>query len=90
MSTMGSLVGLISNVVDRPVTDQTGLAGTYEFARLDWAQFSRNKRAAGADAEIGESVFTAVQRDLGLKLEPQKHTVEVVIIDHAEKPAANE
>lgn len=89
MSSMAMLVKLISGVVDRPVVDQTGLEGTYEFANLDWAQFGRNKRAAPLDPEIGESIFTAVQQELGLKLEPRKDAVEVLVIDRAEKPAVN-
>jgi len=83
------LIGLISNGVDRPVIDQTELSGQYEYTNLDWGQFGRDKRAGPLDPQSGESIFFAVQQELGLKLEPRKDPVEVLVIDHVEKPTAN-
>lgn len=69
--------------VDRPVIDRTGLAGRYDI-RLEATPSLRR------DSEPGElSIFTAVQEQLGLKLEPQRAKVEVLVVDHVEKPSAN-
>jgi uncharacterized protein (TIGR03435 family) len=88
-SNMFMLAKLIQGVVDRPVIDQTGLAGIYEYPRLDWRQFGMNKRAGDVDGANGESIFGALQQQLGLKLEPRKERAEVLVIDHAQKPSAN-
>jgi bla regulator protein BlaR1 len=69
--------------VSAPVLDQTGLKGVYDFT-LEW-QDERDR-----DAKAGpSSIFTAVQEELGLKLESQKGSVQVLVIDHAEKPSEN-
>ncbi len=80
---MEQLIFLLTNNsgLDRPVLDRTGLIGTYDY-KLDWA--ARGTADAGAP-----SIFTAVQEQLGLKLEPAKAPVEVLVIDHVEKPDAN-
>ncbi len=64
-----------------PVTDRTGITGNFDF-RLDYA-------ALDAPADAGPSIFTSVQNELGLRLEAQKGQVEVLVIDHAEKPSEN-
>jgi uncharacterized protein (TIGR03435 family) len=79
-------------VLGRPVIDKTGLTAYYDF-KLEWAQDEGvpgpdGKREIGGD-RIGPSLFTAIQEQLGLRLEPQKGPVEVLVIDHAEKPDAN-
>jgi uncharacterized protein (TIGR03435 family) len=72
--------------VDRRVVDLTGLTGSYDL-KLEWAS-DRSAVAAG-DAD-GPSIFTALQTQLGLRLEfRKKYAVEVLIIDHAEKPDEN-
>jgi uncharacterized protein (TIGR03435 family) len=71
------------NKVDRPVVNRTGLAGTFDY-KLEWGDDS----AASADLGV-VSVFTAFQEQLGLKLEPTMAQVQVLIIDHAEKPSEN-
>lgn len=48
-----------------------------------------NKKAGALDADTGQSVFTAVQEQLGLKLEPRKEPAEILVIDRAEKPSGN-
>jgi len=73
----------------REVVDQTGLKGTYDFT-LTWG--SERLSAAGAGQEGGTdapSLFTAVQEQLGLRLVPTKAPVEVIVIDHIEKPSEN-
>ena len=71
------------NSVDRPVIDKTGLTGTYDY-KLEWG----DDTAADADTRV-PSIYTAVQEQLGLRLEPAKAPVRVLIIDRAEKPSEN-
>jgi uncharacterized protein (TIGR03435 family) len=66
--------------VGRPVLDRTGLKGEFDF-KLDYA--------INDDPDVGASIFTAIQEQLGLKLESTKGPVEMLIIEHAEKPSAN-
>jgi len=70
------------------VVDQTGLTGAYDFT-LTW---SEQTVVSGAGQESGTdapSLFTAVQEQLGLKLVPTKAPVEVIVVDHVEKPSEN-
>lgn len=70
----------------RPVVDRTGLQGRYEI-KLTW---SADDGASGTTPETSDaSLFTAIQEQLGLKLEPYKGPVPVLILDHAEKPSEN-
>lgn len=80
--TMDTLMRLLAGVADRPVLDRTALAGAWDF-RLE---FTRDPAAAAGDVP---SLFTAVQEQLGLKLEPQKGPVDVFVIDSVERPAQN-
>jgi uncharacterized protein (TIGR03435 family) len=71
-------------ILDRPVLDRTGLSGVYDFM-LTWTPES-----SGSTSDLsGPSLFTAVQEQLGLKLESQKAQVEILAIDHVEKASAN-
>jgi uncharacterized protein (TIGR03435 family) len=80
---MAQLVGWFSNAngVDRPVVDETGLAGRYDFT-LEWA----NPQDA---ADTRPSIFTAMVDQLGLRLEPKRVGMEYVAIDRAELPDGN-
>jgi uncharacterized protein (TIGR03435 family) len=75
----------------RPVLDQTGLTGNYDFT-LRWApdqkQMASPTNAAVSDM-AGPSLFTAIQEQLGLKLEPTKGPVDTIVIDHVEPPTEN-
>ena len=62
--------------------NRTGLEGTYDFT-LKWTS---DEDAAG---DSGPSLFTAVQEQPGLRLVPAKVPVEVIVIDHVERPSAN-
>jgi uncharacterized protein (TIGR03435 family) len=64
--------------VGRPVVDQTGIQGVFDFT-LDWAEDEEHE-AAGIP-----SIRTALEEKLGLKLEPRKLPVEMLVIDHLEK-----
>lgn len=86
-ATMEDIAEAIRNngFLDRPVLDKTGLTGTYDFKIESTPQFRINN-----NPELGDiSVFTAVQDQLGLKLEPQKAPIEILVVDHIEKPTAN-
>jgi uncharacterized protein (TIGR03435 family) len=84
-STMTQLVGWFSNAngVDRPVADETGLTGRYDFT-LEWSN-----PLAGAPESTAPSVFTAFSEQLGLKLEPRRAPVEFIVIDRAALPGEN-
>lgn len=71
---------------DRPVIDKTGLTGYFDF-KLEWTPDP--PPGATAPELSGPSLFTALQEQLGLKLEPQKAMIPVLIIERAEKPSAN-
>ena len=75
---------------DRVVTDATGLKGSYDF-ELNWSpDDGHTPLLNGVPQETtGPSIFTAFQEQLGLKLESRKAPVEVLIIDHAERPSEN-
>jgi len=83
-SPMSSLVRVLSSAADRPVLDQTGLTGSYDYK----IEFARDPAAAVAESSAA-SLFTAVQEQLGLKLEPRKASIETLVIDHAERPSDN-
>jgi uncharacterized protein (TIGR03435 family) len=78
--TMAKLAESLSWYLDRPVTDYTGLEGSYSY-RLEW---SPDEPAAAAENSL-PSIIAAVQEQLGLKLEPEKGPVEVLVIERAEK-----
>ena len=91
--TMAVLAGFLTNVVPdhRTVTDRTNLAGTYEF-QIDWAPEVPLPAvgAPGAPSDTdATSIFTAVREQLGLRLDPDRQRVDVLIVDHAERPTEN-
>lgn len=92
-ASMKEIVDSLSQRVDRPVIDETGLTGAFNGA-LHWtpddAQPSPGGTGDSAASDTGPSLFTAVQEQFGLKLIPQRGPVEVLVIDHVEKvPAEN-
>ncbi len=91
----------LSNQLGRTVLDQTGLKGNYDF-ELKWTpdesqgQMFKGPGGPGGPGDgppppdpNGPSIFTAIQEQLGLKLETKKGPVEVLVIDHAEKASEN-
>jgi uncharacterized protein (TIGR03435 family) len=74
-------VGAMGAMVDGPVVDKTNITSAIDF-ELRWTPDDK------VDGEY-PSVFTAVQEQLGLKLEPQRLPVEVLVIDHVERPTEN-
>lgn len=75
---------MLSGAADRPVLDETGLASSYEFK----LEFARDPSAATSESS-SISIFTAVQEQLGLKLESQKGLIEILVIDSAQRPSEN-
>jgi uncharacterized protein (TIGR03435 family) len=81
----------LSLQVGRKVLDNTGLTGTYDFT-LEWTPDSPASMSAGAETpapDSGPSIFTAIQEQLGLRLESTKGPVETLVIDHVERPSEN-
>ncbi len=94
-ATLTQVAGVLGNALERPVVDQTGLTGKYDFV-LTWTPDESQFRSFGgapppppADVEAPPDLFTAIQEQLGLKLESSKAPVDVVVIDHVEKPSDN-
>jgi uncharacterized protein (TIGR03435 family) len=87
-ATMDDVVRVIENSpVDRPVLDKTGLTGTYAVKMIYTPNLKTNRDSEPDPNDI--SIFSAVEVYLGLKLEPQKAMVEVLVVDHVEKPSEN-
>jgi uncharacterized protein (TIGR03435 family) len=86
---MPEFVDVLGNMLDRPVVDKTGFTGTFT-VRLDFNSEGIFGRHDDSNPDLsGPSIFTAIQEQLGLKLEAQRSSAEVLVIDHAEKPDAN-
>jgi uncharacterized protein (TIGR03435 family) len=77
---MDMFVRVLSLIVARPVIDKSGLTGPFDAIHLEYA-FGMT--------DTGPSIFTSLHDQLGLKLESTKGPVEVLVIDHVEKPSAN-
>jgi uncharacterized protein (TIGR03435 family) len=75
---MGNLAQKLSDALKVPVSDFTHLEGRFNFS-LTWDP---------RDQPTGPSVFTALQEQLGLKMESRKVPVEVLVVDAASKPSA--
>lgn len=91
-SSMSYFSWFLSQVLNKPVVDQTELTKFYDF-KLDWtpelpAGFVP-RDGAGPPPTNGPDIFTAVREQLGLKLDSHKGPVEVMVIDHVEKPSEN-
>lgn len=84
-----SLIHFLSDRVGRPIEDKTGLTGIYDFTlQLDQSHDGPAPDPNSADS-TGPSIFTALQEQLGLKLDAEKGPVQVLVVDHIEQPAAN-
>jgi len=89
-ATLSQLLGLLSPMVGRTTVDRTRLVGTFDYT-LNWTPDQFQDRRASQDRERpldpnGTSIFTAIQEQLGLKLESTRGPVDVLVIDHVEKP----
>jgi uncharacterized protein (TIGR03435 family) len=81
-------------VLDRPVVDHSGVAGRYDFT-LNWtpdeSQFTSlaGLKPPAGNADAPPDLYTAIQQQLGLKLESAREPVEVLVIDRVERPSGN-
>jgi bla regulator protein blaR1 len=84
------LTSKLSKLLGRPVTNNTGLEGNYDF-KLEWTPDLGPSAPGGEPAEtsVGPSLFSALQQQLGLRLEATKGPVDVLVIDHVDKPSDN-
>jgi uncharacterized protein (TIGR03435 family) len=95
-STMSEFVGMMQEtVMDRPVIDQTELKGKYDFT-LNWTP--DDSQFGGMPAKMPPPVdntnpppnlYTAIQEQIGLKLDATKAPADVMVVDHVEKPSEN-
>ena len=91
--TLDQLAGLITRDVRRRVVNQTGLTGAFDWT-LTWTPQTLARpdldrsRFPGIDPD-GPTIFTALQEQLGLKLSASKAGVDVLVIDHIERPTEN-
>ena len=79
-----AMLPMLNSEVGHPVVDKTGLTGKYDFV-LDYVPAAKS----ATDETDGASIFTAIEEQLGLKLEPAKEPMDVLVIDSIEQPAAN-
>lgn len=80
----------LSRIVGRPVIDETGLKGVWHFGiRYMTEDGKPAARGIAVGSDPGPSIFTAVQEQLGLKLDAGKAPVEQLVIDSVERPSAN-
>jgi len=86
-NTIANLAPMIARAAGRPVVDKTGIDGYFAIT----FRFQRMPARAGADPDpaAAPSVFTAVQEQLGLKLESAKTQAQVLVVDHIERPTEN-
>jgi uncharacterized protein (TIGR03435 family) len=94
-ATMEEFAGVMQSHLDRPVVDQTGLKERFDF-QLQWTpdEFTclggpGEPPTPPKEAETQPDLFTAIQQQLGLKLESTKAQVDVLMIDKVEKPSEN-
>jgi uncharacterized protein (TIGR03435 family) len=87
-ASLGLIAMLLSRLEHQIIVDQTGLTGEYQI-QLRWAPGSGGTGSAPADA-TAPSLFTAIQEQLGLKLESRHGPLDSIVVDRAEKiPAEN-
>jgi bla regulator protein BlaR1 len=98
-ATISNLIQTLAPMAGRTIIDKTGLTGSYDYT-LKWTPDLGSSpmppgpdggppRGDSAPDAAGPSLFTALQEQLGLKLESQKGPVDVIVIDHIDPPSAN-
>lgn len=86
---LSNFTDILSQVLNRPVVDQTGLSGNYDF-HLKWTPDQTAGAAdAGQSTDAPPPLFTALQEQLGLKLQMGKDPIQVLVIDSISMPSPN-
>ena len=83
---ISSVADLVTRIWDQMVVDKTGLTGVYDF-EFRWNNDNNNP---SSDADSLPILFTAIQETLGLRLQPKKVLVEMIIVDHVERVPTRE
>ena len=81
---MDSVAKALSSRLDRTVINKTGLAGNFDLT-LQWSR----DETSDPSTDAPPTIYTAIEEQLGLKLEPAKGPVQTLIVDHAEMPSEN-
>ncbi|HZQ44721.1 MAG TPA: TIGR03435 family protein [Acidobacteriaceae bacterium] len=84
---MADVARNLQRELDRPVVDETGLKGRYDFT-VKWLRADAAPAADDPDSAL-PGIFTALQEEVGLKVEPSKGDVDVLVIEHVERPSSN-
>jgi uncharacterized protein (TIGR03435 family) len=86
---LSSIAEMLAGQLNHTVIDKTGLTGDYDL-KLKWtSDEDSNKAADNGIADRPPDLFTALQEQLGLKLDAAKGPVTTLVVDHAEKPSPN-
>jgi uncharacterized protein (TIGR03435 family) len=85
---MADFVEILTRDLKLPVMDRTGLTGAFSFT-LRWKVDERIENRDDAVADLRWQVSTAIAQQLGLTLKSKRMPVEVLVVDHAEKPSEN-
>jgi uncharacterized protein (TIGR03435 family) len=86
-TTMANLANYLSSMLSRTVVDKTGITGEFDL-QLAFTPGLQPADGVGA-ADLGPDFFTALQEQLGLKLESAKGPVEILVVDRVERPSEN-
>ncbi|HEX3748418.1 MAG TPA: TIGR03435 family protein [Bryobacteraceae bacterium] len=91
---MADFANTVQHQLDRPLLDQTGLNGGFDFSlAYTWQRPGMSGAAAEAlgisDLEPGQPIVASIREQLGLRVVPAQDRVEILVIAHAEKPSAN-
>jgi uncharacterized protein (TIGR03435 family) len=84
-TTLLGLINILSDLLGSPVLDETGLKGSYNFS----LEFTDPRDPRPRQTDSTPDLFAAIQEQLGLRLQATKGAVEVLVIDHIERPSAN-
>jgi uncharacterized protein (TIGR03435 family) len=82
---MAELASQLSSYLGRHVVDRTGLTGQYAI-NLSFAPVDPSVAGGDAARDSAPSIFVALQEQAGLKLESARGPVEILVVDHAERP----
>ena len=84
-TTLLGLINILSSLLGSPVLDETDLKGSYNFS----LEFTDPRDPRPRQADSTPDLFAAIQEQLGLRLQATKGAVEVLVVDHMERPSAN-